>query len=71
MHSTSSRTLLLRVVVAAALVVQLLGSVACKLGNDIDDVGEPCVSDLDCASDKECVPADSASASRACMPIAG
>ena len=27
--------------------------------------------DFDCDTDKECVPADSSNASRACMPFAG
>lgn len=71
MQSTSNPTLVLRTVVVAALVAQLLGTLACTLGGDIDDVGESCVSDFDCDTDKECVPADSSNASRACMPIAG
>lgn len=71
MQNTSNTTLVLRVVVVAALVGQLLGTLACTLGGDIDDVGEACVSDLDCAEDKECVPADSSNASRVCMPLAG
>lgn len=71
MQSTSIHHLLLRAGLVVCCVVQLLASSACTLGGDIDDVGESCVSDLDCAEDKECVPADSSNASRACMPIAG
>jgi hypothetical protein len=71
MQTTFNGTFVSRAVVAAALVAQLVGTVACTLGGDIDDVGEACVSDFDCDTDKECVPADSSNASRACMPFAG
>jgi hypothetical protein len=27
----------------------------CRLGGDLDEVGEPCSSDLDCPEDMECV----------------
>ncbi len=46
----------------------LLAAGACSLGGASDEVGEPCVSDLDCPEGMECVLADSPNASRVCMP---
>lgn len=66
---TSTLRLSARFVVAFALAA--LSTAGCTLGGDIDDVGEACVSDFDCDTDKECVPAESSNASRVCMPIAG
>jgi hypothetical protein len=68
---TQSFRIAVRFTLALVLFAQLVGGAACTLGDDVDDVGEACVSDLDCASDMECVPADSSNASRACMPVAG
>ena len=42
---------------------------ACALPEPQDKVGEPCVSDLDCPEDMECVLADSPNATRVCMPL--
>ena len=50
----------------------LLGALGagCGLGDgDIAEEGESCVADEDCSVDLECVPAESANASRVCMPL--
>ena len=42
---------------------------ACTLDGPKDDVGEPCIGDVDCPTGMECVVADSPNASRVCLPI--
>jgi len=55
----------------APTIVLIVSALAgCRLGGeDIDEAGEPCSSDLDCPDDMECVVADSPNATRVCMPL--
>jgi hypothetical protein len=41
----------------------------CGLDEDASPIGEPCVSTFDCPEAFECVAAESANASRVCMPL--
>ena len=54
-----------------ALLWLLLLAAACPIGDRLreTDLGLPCNTDDDCATDFECVRAESANAESVCMPI--
>jgi hypothetical protein len=52
-----------------ALWVVMVCFAGCGLDDDASPTGEPCTSDFDCPEDFECVAAESANASRVCMPL--
>lgn len=53
----------------ALCVFLCLAGSACGLDDDASPTGEPCTSDFDCPENFECVAAESANASRVCMPL--
>ncbi|MDP2345375.1 MAG: hypothetical protein Q8O67_30805 [Deltaproteobacteria bacterium] len=56
--------------IALLIAAGALAFVGCTLGSQILEVGAECVEDADCVNKQlECVRADSANATRVCMPI--